>query len=413
MSAVADESGTGVDLPLAEVRAAAARLAGKVRRTPCESSRTFSRLCGGEVWFKYENLQRTGAYKLRGALNRVLTLPEEARRRGVIAASAGNHAQGVAVAAALAGVPATVVMPRTAPLAKVAATREYGARVVLHGDIFDDAQEEALRLVRAEGLTYVHPFDDPAIMAGQGTVALEILDDLPNAGTLVIPIGGGGLIAGMAATAKQLRPEIRVIGVQAKGANSTFLAYHDRYTGPLPAVNTIADGLATRAPGRLTLPLIRRYVDDVVEVDDTALTEAVVLLLERAKTIVEPAGAAALAALLSGAATPERWPTCVLLSGGNVDLNLIDRIVQRGLSAAGRHLRLRTRLPDRPGALQRLATVLAEGSANIVEVVHHRLGATLPVNEAELELTLEVRDQEHGRAVLAALERAGYVSVVL
>jgi threonine dehydratase len=410
---VADESGTGVDLPLAEVRAAAARLAGKVRRTPCEPSRTFSRLCGGEVWFKYENLQRTGAYKLRGALNRILTLPEEARRRGVIAASAGNHAQGVAVAAALAGVPATVVMPRTAPLAKVAATREYGARVVLHGDVFDDAQEEALRLMRAEGLTYVHPFDDPAIMAGQGTVALEILEDLPDAGTLVIPIGGGGLIAGMAATAKQLRPEIKVIGVQAKGANSTFLAYHDRYTGPLPAVNTIADGLATRAPGRLTLPLIRRYVDDVVEVDDTALTEAVVLLLERAKTIVEPAGAAALAALLSGAAMPERWPTCVLLSGGNVDLNMIDRIVQRGLSAAGRHLRLRTRLPDRPGALQRLTTVLAEESANIVEVVHHRLGATLPVNEAELELTLEVRDQEHGRAVLAALERAGYVSVVL
>ena len=396
---------------LADVQAAAARLAGKVRRTPCEPSRTFSQLCGAEVWLKYENLQRTGAYKLRGALNHILTLPDEVRQRGVICASAGNHAQGVAVAAELAGVAATVVMPRTAPLAKVSATRGYGARVILHGDVFDDAQLEARRICAAEGLAYVPPFDDLAIIAGQGTVALEVLADMPQLGTLVVPIGGGGLIAGIALTAKQLRPAVRVIGVQASGANATYLAFHDRYTGPLQSLSTIADGLMTRTPGDLTLPIIRQYVDAVVTVDDTAITQAVVLLVERAKTIAEPAGAAALAALLSGAVTPElcgEGPICVIISGGNVDLNLIDRIMQRGLGAAGRHLRLRTKLIDRPGVLRHLSGILADHGVNVMDVVHHRLGPSLAINEVELELTLEVRDHEHGAIVLQALREAGY-----
>jgi threonine dehydratase len=358
-------------------------------------------------------LQRTGSYKLRGALNRILTLPPNARARGVIAASAGNHAQGVAVAAALAGVPATIVMPSQAPLAKVSATRGYGARVILHGDVFDEAHAEAERIAAREGLTYVHPFDDPMVMAGQGTVALEVLDAAPEVDTLVVPIGGGGLIAGMATAAKTLRPGLRVYGVQASGANATELAFHGRYTGPLAAPTTIADGLLTRAPGSRTLPLIRRYVDDVVTVSDEAIAETVVLLMERAKTVAEPAGAVALAALLSGAVPAQGRASCAILSGGNVDPNLMDRLLQYGLGAAGRHLRLRTELTDRPGALVGLSTVIANQGANIFEVVHHRIGSARSVNVVDLELTLEVNDRAHGEAVVRALRAAGYLAEVV
>jgi threonine dehydratase len=380
-----------------------------VHRTPCWRSRTFSRLCGGEVWLKYENLQRTGSYKIRGALNRILTLPEQARRSGVIAASAGNHAQGVAVAAHLAGVPATIVMPKLAALAKVTATRGYGARVVLHGEVFDEAHAEALRIAEEEGLTYVHPFNDTAVMAGQGTVALEVLEEVPDLDVLVVPVGGGGLIAGMAVAAKSVRPDIRVVGVQASGANPTYLAFHGRYQAPLASISTIADGLATRTPGEVTLPMIRQFVDDVVTVDDDIIVEAIVLLMERAKMVAEPAGVVALAALLARAiSVDEGKRTCAVVTGGNVDLNLMDRILQFGLGATGRHLRLRTQLMDRPGALARLAALLAEQGANIFEVVHHRVGSSLSVNEVDLELTLEVRDHAHGEEVLRALRDGGY-----
>jgi len=381
--------------------------------TPCWESRTFSELCRGRVWLKYENLQRTGSYKIRGALNRILTLPASARERGVIAASAGNHAQGVAVAAALAGVSATIVMPRQAPLAKVSATRGYGARVILHGEVFDEAHAEALRIAAAEGLTYVHPFDDPMVMAGQGTVALEVLEAAPEVDTLVVPIGGGGLIAGMAVAACALRPDLRVVGVQASGANATERAFHDRYVGPLEAPETIADGLVTRRPGQRTLPIIRRYVDDVVTVSDESIAEAVVLLMERAKTVAEPAGAVALAGLLSGAVSATGRNSCAILSGGNVDPNLMDRLLQYGLGASGRHLRLRTELTDRPGALVRLSTIIADEGANIFEVVHHRIGSARSVNLVDLELTLEVRDRAHGEALLEALRAAGYVAEVV
>jgi threonine dehydratase len=401
------------DLTLADVRAAAERIAGSVHFTPCLESRTFSELCGGRVWLKYENLQRTGSYKLRGALNRILTLPPEARARGVIAASAGNHAQGVAVAASVAGVQATIVMPVQAPLAKVSATRGYGARVVLCGEVFDEAHAEALRIAAQEGLTYVHPFDDPMIMAGQGTVALEILEAAPEVDTLVVPIGGGGLIAGVSVAAKALRPNLKVYGVQAAGANATALAFHDQFKAPLEAPTTIADGLITRSPGERTLPLIRRYVDDVVTVSDESIAEAVVLLLERAKTVAEPAGAVALAALLSGAVSAGSRNSCAVISGGNVDLNMMDRLLQFGLGAGGRHLRLRTELTDRPGALVGLSTVIAEQGANIFEVVHHRIGSSHSVNVVDLSLTLEVRDRAHGEAVIQALRSSGYVAEVV
>jgi threonine dehydratase len=403
----------GLDLRLEAVREAATRLEGRVHKTPCWESRTFSELCGGRVWLKYENLQRTGSYKLRGALNRILTLSEDARKRGVIAASAGNHGQGVAVAAQLAGVAATIIMPSQAPLAKVSATKGYGARVILFGEVFDEAHAEALRIATEEGLTYVHPFDDPAVMAGQGTVALEILDAAPEIDTLVVPIGGGGLIAGMSVAAKAIKPAIRVVGVQAKGANATHLAFHDRYEGPLESPQTIADGLLTRAPGQHTLPLIRRYVDDVVTVSDESIAETVVLLMERAKTVAEPAGAVALAALLSGTVQASGHTSCAVLSGGNVDPNMMDRLLQFGLGASGRHLRLRTKLHDRPGALVRLSTIIADQGANIFEVVHHRIGSSNSVNVVDLELTLEVRDRAHGQALLEALRAANYAAEVV
>lgn len=393
------------------MRAARARIAGRVHLTPCWESRTFSELCGGRVWLKYENMQRTGSYKIRGALNRILTLPEAVRARGVIAASAGNHAQGVAVAAAMAGVSATIVMPMQAPLAKVSATRGYGARVILHGSVFDEAHDEAMRIASAEELTYVHPFDDPMVMAGQGTVALEVLEAAPDVECLVVPIGGGGLIAGMSVAAKALKPSLRVIGVQASGANATALAFHDRFEGPLESPTTIADGLITRAPGARTLPIIRSCVDDVVTVSDESIAETVVLLMERAKTVAEPAGAVALAALISGAAQCSKTgATCAVISGGNVDPNMMDRLLQYGLGAAGRHLRLRTELTDRPGALVGLSTVIAEQGANIFEVVHHRIGSARSVNVVDLSLTLEVRDRSHGETVVKALRAAGYLA---
>jgi threonine dehydratase len=370
-------------------------------------------MCGGRVWLKYENLQRTGSYKLRGALNRILTLPLEARSRGVIAASAGNHAQGVAVAASIAGVPATIVMPMQAPLAKVSATRGYGARVILHGEVFDEAHAEAVRIAALEGLTYVHPFDDPMIMAGQGTVALEILDAAPDIDTLVVPIGGGGLIAGISVAARALRPDLRIYGVQAAGANATALAFHDQFTAPLSSPTTIADGLLTRSPGERTLPIIRDNVDDVVTVSDESIAEAVVLLMERAKTVAEPAGAVALAALLSGAVPCSNRACCAVISGGNVDPNMMDRLLQFGLGASGRHLRLRTELTDRPGALVGLSTVIAEQGANIFEVVHHRIGSSHSVNVVDLSLTLEVRDRAHGETLVQALRAAGYVAEVV
>jgi threonine dehydratase len=400
-------------LTLEDVRVAAERIQGHVHSTPCWRSRTFSELSGASVWLKYENLQRTGSYKIRGALNRILTLAPEARAQGVIAASAGNHAQGVAVAAAIAQTPATILMPAQAPLAKVSATRGYGARVILHGEVFDEAHAEALRLANAEGLTYVHPFDDPMVMAGQGTVALEILAAAPDIDTLVVPIGGGGLIAGVAVAARSLRPGLKVYGVQASGANATEQAFHGRYTAPLESPTTIADGLLTRAPGERTLPLIREYVDDVVTVTDESIAETVVLLMERAKTVAEPAGAVALAAVLSGAVPTRGRRCCAIISGGNVDPNMMDRLLQFGLGAAGRHLRLRTELTDRPGALVGLSTVIAEEGANIFEVVHHRIGSSHSVNVVDLSLTLEVRDRAHGEAVIQALRTSGYVAEVV
>ncbi len=397
-----------IQLSLDDVRQAAERIDPFVHRTPFQRSRTFSRMVGAEVYLKLENLQRTGSYKLRGALNRVLTLSEQEKERGVIAASAGNHAQGVAVAAISSGVKATIVMPSSAALAKVAATREYGARVILHGQTFDDAQEHALRLATERGLTYIHPFDDWMVMAGQGTVALEMLQEVPDLDVIVVPVGGGGLIAGISVAAKSLRPRMRVIGVQAAAAPACWTAYHGTQSAHPTTLSTIADGIAVKRPGELTMAVIRRYVDDMVLVKDEAIYEAIVLLMERAKTVAEGAGAVALASLLSGQVEAIGQKVGVLVSGGNIDLNMVDRVIQHGLTSAGRYLMLRTYLQDKPGQLYALTKLLARRGVNIIEVVHHRAGVNLPTDMVELELTLETRDRAHGEAVVQALRHAGY-----
>jgi threonine dehydratase len=384
-----------------DVEAAAARLAPYLRSTPTVPSRFFSEIAGCTVYLKEENLQRGGSFKLRGALNRLLTLPPAERERGVITASAGNHGQGVAIAAGIVRCRATVVMPLNAPLAKVEATRGYGARVVLHGASYDDAHEHAHRLAAARGLAYVPAFDDLAVMAGQGTVALEMLAAVPDLEALVVPVGGGGLIGGMATVAKAHTLPLRVYGVQAAGAAAAVEAFHTGHVRPTPEVHTFADGIAVKAPSALTLAHLRERVDDVVAVSDDWIAE----------TVVEGAGAAGLAALIAGHVPLVGARVGVVLSGGNIDLTTIDRVVQHGLTAAGRYLVFRTRLEDRPGELVRLSKVLARERVNILDVRHHVRGVALGVNEVELELTVETRNVAHAEQVLARLRAAGYVVV--
>jgi threonine dehydratase len=394
-----------------DVEAASARLAPYVRPTPTILSRFFSELAGCDVYLKEENRQRGGSFKLRGALNRLLTLPAAERARGVITASAGNHGQGVAIASGIVGCRATVVMPLNAPLAKVEATRGYGARVVLHGTSYDDAQDHAHGLAEARHLTYVPAFDDLAVMAGQGTVALEMLTAVPDLEALIVPVGGGGLIGGMATIAKAHTPPLQVYGVQAAGAAAAVAAFRSGRLQPAPEVHTFADGIAVKAPSALTLAHLRERVDDVVSVSDDWIAEAVVLLMERTKLVVEGAGAAGLAALLAGRLPVEGRRVGVVLSGGNIDLTTIDRIVQHGLTAAGRYLVFRTRLEDRPGELARLSRLLARERVNVEEVRHHVRGVALGVNEVELEMTVETRNVAHGEQVLARLRAAGYTAV--
>jgi threonine dehydratase len=394
---------------LADIEAAAARLRPYIQVTPTVRSRLLSERLGGEVYLKQELFQRGGSFKLRGALNRILTLSPAERARGVIAASAGNHAQGVAIASRIAGCQATVVMPESAPLAKVAATTDYGARVVLHGSSYDEAHAHALALAEAEGLTYIHAFDDPAVIAGQGTVALEMLAAVPDLEALVVPVGGGGLASGVGVVAKARRPPLRVYGVQAAGAAAAVAAFHTGVVAPLAEVRTFADGIAVKAPGPLTLAHLRAYCDELLAVDDDRIAEAIVLLMERNKLVVEGAGAVGVAALLAGALPALRGRRVgIVLSGGNIDLTMIDRVVQHGLTAAGRYLVFRTRLEERPGELARLSALLARTRANILEVRHYVRGVALGVNEVDLELTVETRNAAHGEEILAQLRAAGY-----
>jgi threonine dehydratase len=400
-------------IALADIRAVSGAVYRVAQVTPCLHSHALSEDFGAAVYLKAECLQRTGSFKVRGAAARISRLSAEELARGVVTASAGNHAQGVAIAARQAGIAATVVMPVNAALAKVQATRAYGATVLLHGDDFAEASAEAARLARDHGLTMVPAFDDEAVIAGQGTVGLEIAEQCPQAALALVPVGGGGLISGVAVALKSLRPGIRIVGVQAAAAPAALHAFRSGRARPFHPRPTLADGVAVSQPGRLTLPLMRRYVDDIVTVEEEAVAQAIVLLLERTKLVTEGAGALGVAALISGAVRAGPEPVVVLLSGGNIDINVLSSIVQHGLQHAGRYLLLTVELEDRPGTLAGLLRLVADAGANVLEVSHIRQGVHLPVRGVEVRLLLETRDQTHIDEIESALLAAGYVQTTL
>ena len=401
-------------LSLADVLEARDRVAETARHTPLDYSHTFSSMTGATVHLKLETFQRTGSFKIRGATNRIATLSESERGAGVVTASAGNHAQGVALAATRIGVDSKIVMPEHAPISKVEATRNYGAEVVLAGEDYDAAAERAHEIEREEGRTYVHAFDDPMVMAGQGTIGLEIYEDLPGVETVVVPIGGGGLISGIATALKGKDEDIRVIGVQAEGASSVADSLQKGEIVEREGVETIADGIATRKVGERTFEVIEERVDEVVTVSDSEIAVALTKLLERSKTLVEGAGAVPLAALLFERFDFEEDEVIVpALCGGNIDLNVLTTVIMRGLIETGRYLRIRTVLKDRPGELERLVEVLSEQQANIYAIEHDRASRDIAMNDAEVELDLETRGPDHAESLIAALEDNGYKVEVL
>lgn len=396
-------SQVGID----EVKAARALLQGVIRDTPVQGSRPLSDGVGGPVWLKCENLQRAGSFKIRGAYTRIAKLSPEEAARGVVAASAGNHAQGVALAASLKGIRSTVFMPEGAPIPKVEATRSYGAQVSFFGHSIDVALQEALRFAEKTGAVLVHPFDHPDIVAGQGTVGLEILEQVPDVRTVVVCTGGGGLLAGVATAVKSTRPDVRVVGVQAETAASFPASLAAGHPVALDQMTTMADGIAVGCPGTVPFRIVRELVDEIVTVSEESLSRALLLCLERAKLVVEPAGAAGVAALLDdpGAFEP---PVAVVLSGGNIDPLLLMRVLRHGLAVAGRFLSFRVRISDRPGGLVQLLAEVAAADASVVEVEHVRTDARLHVDEVEVRLQLETRGEEHCAEVLARLRAAGY-----
>ena len=391
---------------LDDIRAAAARIKGAVVRTPTLLSRTLSEVTGANVWVKFENLQFTAAYKERGALNKLLLMDEATRARGVIAASAGNHAQAVAYHGARLGVPVTIVMPKPTPTIKVMQTEGHGAAIVLHGELFDEAYARSLEIAEEQGLTFVHPFDDPQIVAGQGTVALELLEDAPEVDVLVVPIGGGGLIAGVATAAKALRPEIEVIGAQAELYPSMYckITGEDRPSSG----DTIAEGISVKKPGEVTSAIIAELVDEILLVPERDIETAVSLFLQIEKTVAEGAGAAGLAALLTH---PERLKgrnVGLILTGGNIDTRLLATVLLRDLARSGRMARLRIQLQDRPGALFSVIRVFEKHQINIIEIYHQRIFTTLPAKGLYTDFDCEARDADHLQRLVADLQAGGF-----
>lgn len=393
---------------LRAVEAALDRVRDAICVSPCAQSAALSSLTASPIFLKLENLQRTGAFKERGALNKLLLLAPEERDKGLITASAGNHAQGVAYHAGRLGIRAEIWMPLTTPLVKVSATRQYGAEVVLHGTNFDEAYQGAREHCRETGATFIHPFDDESVIAGQGTLALELLQQVPEVETVIVPVGGGGLIAGMAVALKEIKPGIRVLGVQTSLLPSMVKAVRDSRPVKVPGVTTLADGIAVLMAGEKTLPLVQKYVDDLVVVDEEEIANAVLFLLEREKTLAEGAGACAVAALLHRKVTANGRITVAIVSGGNMDVNLLARIIERGLVKSGRLVRLRIPLPDHPGALHQLTNVIASHRVNIVETSYHRAFYGASIGHTVIDLTMETRGPEHSDELIEALREAGY-----
>ncbi|MBR0716210.1 threonine ammonia-lyase [Bradyrhizobium liaoningense] len=396
---------SGLPVTLADLHAAAETVRGAIVETPCSYSRTLSNICGCDIWLKFENLQFTSSFKERGALNRLTALSDEERRRGVIAMSAGNHAQGVAYHAKRLGIPATIVMPVGTPMVKIENTRHHGAEVIVTGATLEEAAEFAREHGQARGMVFVHPYDDPLVIAGQGTVALEMLKAVPELDELVVPIGGGGLISGMAIAARSLKPSLRIMGVEAWLYPSMYNAIHG---GNLPARgDTLAEGIAVKSPGKITTEIVRRLVDDIALVNEAELERAVATLISIEKTVVEGAGAAGLAAIMSDPSRFAGQKIGLVLSGGNIDTRLIASVLTRELAREGRLTQLSLDIPDRPGQLAAVAALLAEAGANIIEVSHQRTFSDLPAKATLLQLVIETRDAAHLDEVMAKLGASG------
>ena len=392
-----------------EIEDAALRLKDVVHNIKVTSSKTFSAMADCEIYLKCENRQKTGSFKVRGAFNKIAKLKESTDVKEVVASSAGNHAQGVAFASTSLGMKSTIVMPRTTPIAKISATEGYGANVVLYGQCYDDAYQKALQIQKENNAVFIHPFDDEDVIAGQGTIAYEIFHDLPNVDAIVVPAGGGGLLAGIAFYAKQINPRVKIIGVQAEGADAIVKSHNEKSHLSNDYVNTIADGIAVKNPGNLTVELINKYVDEMVTVSDNEIAATILLLLEREKQVVEPAGAASLAAMINRKVDLKGKRVVCVLSGGNIDVSFIHKVVEKGLVTRGRQMKFKTLMKDIPGSLENFATIVRTCNANIIMVQHDRIQADLNLNEAILHVALEVSSMEHGQHVISELEKEGYV----
>jgi threonine dehydratase len=392
----------------AEIGRVAGVLKGRVIRTPLIYSPTFSRLAGFEVYLKLENLQATGSFKIRGATYKILTELDRIGKAGVVAASAGNHAQGVALAASRAGLASTIVMPEWASISKQEATRGYGGKVILEGQNLADSIKRALELAK-DGKTFIHPFDDPSIIAGQGTIGLEIMEELPNVDLIAVPVGGGGLVAGISVAARAIRPGVRIIGVQAERCPSALKAVETGERITVEALRSIADGIAVKQIGRIAFDIVRKEVDQIVLASEDRIAEAVIMLLERKKILAEGAGAVCVAALLSGAIkAPAEAKAALVISGGNIDISLLDRVIRKGLSRNGRIMRFSVRLDDMPGALAKLLGIIAVAKANVLQIYHNRGGADMSIEQSLVELEIETRNFEHIREIEAVLNQTGY-----
>ena len=402
---------TSARITLARIRAAALALEDQIVRTPCTRSATLSEITGTETWVKFENLQFTASFKERGAFNRLRGLSRDERKRGVIAVSAGNHAQGVAYHAGRMGIPATIVMPQGTPFVKVEHTEKHGARVLISGTTLIEAQAKAESLAKRNGFTFIHPYDDPDIIAGQGTVALEMLEAAPDLDLLIVPVGGGGLVAGMAVAAKAVKPAIALLGVEVASHPSMRQAL--RGEAPTAGGDTIAEGIAVKAVGRLTLPLVKKHVDDVVLVSDAEVERAVSLYINVEKSVAEGAGAVALAAALAYPEKIRGRKIGLVLSGGNIDTRVLASVLMRQMVRDGRIVALRVVVPDRPGSLGRITSCIGDAGGNIIEAVHQRLFTSASVKAADIDLTVECRSPKHGAQVVAALRTAGFAVTVL
>lgn len=391
-----------------DVEAAASRLQGQIHNVKVTSSRTFSEMSGCQLFLKCENRQKTGSFKVRGAFNKLAKLKEEGLANEVIASSAGNHAQGVSYASSKLGIHATIVMPKSTPIAKVSATQGYGADVVLAGDNYDECYQEALRLQEEKQATFIHPFNDEDVIAGQGTIAYEICHDLPNVDVIVVPAGGGGLLAGISFYAKQINPRIKVIGVQAEGADAIVQSFQKKKHCATESVNTIADGIAVMNPGDTTVKLIQENVDEMVTVSDNEIASTILLLLEREKQVVEPAGAASLAAVLNNKIDVKGKRVVCVLSGGNIDVSFIHKVVEKGLVSRGRNMKFKTLMMDLPGSLEHFSHIVNTQNANIIMVQYDRIQADLNLNETIIHVAVEVSSKEHGEALIKALKAKGY-----